>query len=89
MIHIVGNDVRVNHLLRQRCAWCGAVLVDYDLTRVAVPFGQDPTPATWPIGGLVEIDGNASWVVDHDDRQPLPPNACTNLDASVTGSVTA
>lgn len=84
IVHIAGYQVRVNQLLRQRCAWCTVVLIDYDLDRVAVPVGQDPTPATWPPGELVEVDGNASWIVPHEDGQQLPAQACANLDAAVT-----
>ena len=76
VIHFAGNDVQVNHLLRQRCAWCGFVLIDFDLNRVAVPVGQDPRPATWPVSSLVAVDGNASWVVEHDAVNPLPENTC-------------
>ena len=86
-MHIAGNDLRVGNLLRQRCAWCGAVLVDYDLERIAVPDGQDPTPATWPIGGLVLVDGNMTTVVavaEHMDGTQLPSNACGVLDPAVT-----
>lgn len=75
-IHFAGLDVRINQLLRQRCAWCGEILVDYDLERVAVPEGQDPTPAVWPVPSLVEVDGNASWVVEHDAVDELPDNTC-------------
>ena len=31
MIHIAGPDVQVGAQLRQRCAWCGALLIDYAL----------------------------------------------------------
>lgn len=79
VVHIAGPDIRIGEHLRQRCAWCGTVLVDYDLTRIAVPIGQDPTPGTWPVGGLVEVDGGVSWTVAHQDGQPLPPNACDQL----------
>jgi hypothetical protein len=84
VVHIAGPDVTVGCYLRQRCAWCGAVLVDYDLHRVAVPEGQDPRPATWPVGELVAVDGPASWVVGHDDGDPLPDGACGSLDPAVT-----
>lgn len=84
LVHIAGNDVQIGNRLRQRCAWCGAVLVDYDLDRVAVPEGQDPRPATWPVAELVAVDGPASWVVEHEDGQPLPDNACAVLDPEVT-----
>lgn len=84
VVHIAGPDIRVNAQLRQRCAWCGALLIDYDLERVAVPTGQDPTPATWPVGELIAVDGAASWVESHTDGDPLPDNACGAIDAEVT-----
>lgn len=84
VVHIAGPDIRVNAQFRQRCAWCGALLIDYDLERVAVPEGQDPTPGTWPVGDLIAVDGNASWVEPHADGDPLPGNACGTLDAEVT-----
>lgn len=82
--HIAGLDVQVGPFLRQQCAWCGAVLGDYDLTCVAVMEGQNPRPATWEVGVLVAIDGGASWVVDHENGADLPTNACALLDPAVT-----
>lgn len=82
--HIAGLDVQVGRYLRQRCAWCGAVLSDYDLANVAVLEGHNPRPAMWGVGELVALDGNASWVVDHEDGAELPANACVQLDPAVT-----
>lgn len=84
VIHIAGPDIAIGPLLRQRCAWCGAVLLDYDLRCVAVPEGQDPTPATWPVGELIAVDGPTSWVVPHVDGDRLPVTACAQLDPGVT-----
>jgi hypothetical protein len=84
VVHIAGHDVRVNHLIRQRCAWCGAMLADYDLERIAVPEGQDWKPPIWPVGGLVEVDGNMTSVIEHDDGEQLPKSACARIDAAVT-----
>jgi len=84
VIHIAGVDVQVGAHLRQRCSWCGAVLIDYDLTRVAVMEGEDPRPATWPPGDLVLVDGNVSATVAHNDGDQLPSNACAALDTEVT-----
>lgn len=81
VVHIVGTVVNVGPRTRQCCAWCGAVLLDYDLTRIAVPVGQDATaPAHFPPGALLEVDGNCKAVLDGDR---LPDNACalTNLTA--------
>lgn len=89
VIHIAGADIQVGSVLRQRCAWCGALMLDYDLSRVAVPEGQDPRPATWPPGELIALVGDhrafsASWVVKHVDGEPLPEGACGKLDPVVT-----
>lgn len=84
VIHIAGPQVRVGDHLRQRCAWCGAALIDYDLTRIAVPEGQDPTPATWPGGELVAVDGRVSYVVEHADGDDLPEGSCALIDPAVT-----
>lgn len=87
IVHIAGSDVTVGAQLRQRCAWCGAVLADYLLDRIMYEVSTPPEerkPATWPVGALVEIDGGVSWVVEHEDGDPLPVNACGNLAAEVT-----
>ena len=84
VIHIARTDVRIGPYLRRRCSWCGEVLVDYDLRLIAVPAGQDPTPATWPVRELVAVDGNLSYMVEHTDGLPLPDNACGLIDPAVT-----
>lgn len=74
--HIAAQQVTLNDRhLRQLCGWCGHTLIDYDLARIAVPLGQDPTPGTWPVGALVTVDGPASWVIDGDQ---LPDDACAS-----------
>jgi hypothetical protein len=82
--HIAGGQVRVGTRLRQRCSWCGALLCDYDLERIAVPVGQDPAPAMWETGRLVEVDGGMSVVLDHEDGDEIPANACARIDDAVT-----
>jgi hypothetical protein len=85
VIHIAGYDLQVGNQLRQRCAWCGATLVDYDLERTAVwPADANPRPSTWPVGSLVAIDGIASYTVEHTDGDPLPDGCCGKLDPEVT-----
>jgi len=84
VVHIAGVDVHINQRLRQRCAWCGAVLLDYDLATIAVPVGQDPHPATWPVGELISVDGGLSFTVEHVDGGPLPEGSCGRLDPEVT-----
>lgn len=85
-------DVEVGPHLRQRCAWCGAVLVDCDLRTVAgivitsegtEPL-DDPRPSTWPVGKLVRHDGPMWVIVEHEDGAQLPPECCAALPPSVT-----
>lgn len=84
VVHIAGPDIQVNNQLRQRRTWCGAVLIDYALELIAVPIGQDPRPATWPVGELIEVDGPMSMVVPHTDGDQLPANACGQIDHDIT-----
>lgn len=84
IIHIVGPAIQIGPLLRQRCAWCGATLLDYDLERIAVPINQPGPPATWADGDLVAVDGNASYTVAHEDGDQLPDAACARIDPGVT-----
>lgn len=83
-VHVAGLQLRIGNRLRQRCAWCGAVLVDYDLERTAAPVGQDPTPGTWETGVLVQVDDGVSVVLDDGMGAELPADACARLDDEVT-----
>lgn len=89
MIHIAGVDVQVGHQVRQRCSWCGAVLLDYDLATIAQPLNADGSlpapPAMWGVGALVSVDDGCSYVVAHTDGAPLPEGACAQLPHEVTG----
>jgi hypothetical protein len=85
--HIAGLVIDVGPLMRQRCAWCGAVLVDYDRERVMVQADRpaDRELPSWPVGELVEVDGPVSTVVEHEAGvDKLPANACARLDPEVT-----
>jgi hypothetical protein len=74
--HIAGAQVQIGSHLRQRCSWCGVILGDYDLDRIAVPDGQDPRPGLWETGKLVHVDGPLSRIVAHEDGAELPADAC-------------
>lgn len=86
LVHIAGRQLQVNNRLRQRCSWCGTVLADYDLERVAVMVqpGEEPAPpAMWEEGALIAVDGGASWV-EPPDGEKLPEGACALIDDDVT-----
>lgn len=84
VVHISGVHVQIGTRLRQRCAWCGGVLLEYDLANIAVPVGSDPTPPTWEPGRLVLVDDGMSASIAHVDGEDLPDNACALLDPAVT-----
>lgn len=96
--HFAGPDVQCGPQLRQRCSWCGAVLVDVDLSRTATVVAEGEEPGQyprWPMGELVQVwgDGTVSNTIDadeletHDDgSRKLPPDSCARIDHSVTGA---
>jgi len=83
-VHIASHHVQVDTHLRQRCGWCGTLLLNYALDRLAVPKDQNPSPHTWPTGHLIEVTTDASWVIPHRDGDQLPANACAYSDAEIT-----
>ena len=68
--------------MRQRCGWCGATLLDYDLTRLASMDGKPP--AGWPEHAMVQTNGAVSVIVD-PERSPVfdgwraPVDSCMRL----------
>lgn len=95
--HIAGVDLTVSGVhIRQRCSWCGHVLIDCDLTRIAVamsPTGPvqdvDARPGTWKIGALVRVDGYVSMTVEPEmgetgEQNKLPGDACALLPPEMT-----
>lgn len=86
MVHIAGLDITIGRFQRQRCAWCGNILIDYDLSMVAVALMPGETtgkpPSGWEVGALVEVSngGGYSSVVSHEDGDRLPKNACINFE---------
>lgn len=88
MIHIAGQPICVDDRLRQRCSWCGATLIDDDLTRGMVPDDQPISePTTWGVGDLISREGTfpvVTCVVPFSDDDRLPDGCCARLDAAVT-----
>ena len=93
IVHIAGHAIQVGPHVRQRCSWCGAVLVDEDETRIAVAItDEDPDPEvripTWPTGELIEITGlggtSMTTVLEHADGDPVPDHCCAKLSPEVT-----
>ncbi len=81
MIHIVGLDIRYGTLHRQRCAWCGEVLIDDDLSLMTSisSDGGPCDPKAFPVGGLVRIEGSnpvMSSVIPEEEHQGKIPIGC-------------
>ncbi len=81
LIHIVLNDLTVGSVRRQRCAWCGELISEYDLANIAVqvdregqPDDADLAPGLWQ--GLVARDGAVSWSVPEPEDGKVPPTSC-------------
>jgi hypothetical protein len=90
MVHVAGAPVQVGSHLRQRCSWCGAMMIDVELSLIAVPVGQEDDYPTWGVGELIETSGldphagGATWVHQHEDGDPVPDNCCAKLPPEAT-----
>ena len=78
--HLAGVDITAEgRFVRQRCSWCGEILVDVDLSLAAVPEGQKGNPAaTWKVGDWIEVEGvwpTVYRVADAEDGK-FPANSC-------------
>jgi len=95
--HIVGPVIQLGPLRRQRCSWCGHLLADEDLTRMAWPLNPDGTdpgpPQMWPAGEVLAIDGPVRWIIQQESwpesieapgEKRLPDGCCALLDPEVT-----
>ena len=92
--HLAAMSVTVDGYLRQRCAWCGWLLIDQDMTRVRALDGAAER-AGWPRGALgwmpgtlVEVTGGnptvTRVVVVPADGIKVPESCCTRLPPEVT-----
>ena len=96
--HIAGLDLTWDgRFQRQRCAWCGVTLLDYDLSMIQVMVEEDGTakaPGFWAVGALVHTEDGVSQVIEAEyhelaegDTTPavkVPDDCCMRLDPEVT-----
>lgn len=87
VIHLAGLAIHIGPLLRQRCAWCGAVLIDENLTGMMSTDGSGYS--SWTPGALVSTTGDhraasQGWIVEHEEGAHLPDGCCGTLDPAVT-----
>lgn len=89
-VHVAGLALGVEHTqrIRQRCAWCGHLLVDVDVSAEGMVVESDGTgdvgdnqvPPTWEIGSLVEVYGSMSVCLAPAEEargSVLPERSCT------------
>jgi hypothetical protein len=92
VIHLAAHEVYTPTLVRQRCAWCGAMLLEFDMAqaRAALPVGASVTFVFWPVGHLVRhLDGEGvdptRWIGSYRQALGDPPSgSCMTLDPAVT-----
>lgn len=100
VFHIVGLDVQVGPIRRQRCSWCGALIQEDEFFRIAWalnPDGSDPgPPGCWPVGEVIGITGESpkvlrivprdEWPMSNEVRgeHRLPDGCCALLDPQAT-----
>jgi len=92
IVHVIGTEIVVGDLSRQRCSWCGALVEDRDFSRMAVALqpGQTAEEAVeamrqtrWEPGSHVAVDGNMGYVVPHEEGV-IPEGSCMLLDPFAT-----
>lgn len=97
--HLSGPAITFGPQVRQRCVWCGFIIEDTDLTRVAVMLNEDGSTPPWssfPEHKFLRITGNGGFrgtsVVsedelfgDEDDSVRVPDDCCMRLPAELTG----
>lgn len=79
MTHIAGMPIALrDRWYRQRCAWCGELLIDGDVTmEMSIGGGS---PGCWEEGALVRLDGPASFTIGTIGEEPLPDDCCAILE---------
>lgn len=100
VVHWVGPVTHIATRVRQRCMWCGAALIDVNLSDVmiAIPPGKTEEEAredgsfvlgTWEPGSWISVDGPVTSVertVEEDqEHNETPEHSCARLDFDVTG----
>jgi len=77
VVHVAGAWIHFGGWLRQRCAWCGALILNLE---------NGATVAGWPPGHLVAFGlDQSSWDLGHVELAPVPPpRCCLALDPAIT-----
>jgi hypothetical protein len=79
-IHIAGIPIRVGSAFWQRCASCGALLIDTQVTTPEDPPHWEPHTLV-----AVAVDGDTSRIAEVGPR--WPPEACVTSVRKILGTV--
>lgn len=94
--HIVGPALTMHSktrglVRRQRCLWCGVLIDEMELERIAVQIPEDGSepkpPGEWPPGAVIRIESEnpkITSIVEVGEDEMLPNDACANIDYEVT-----
>ena len=94
IVHLAGPMIQFDTVQRQRCVWCGALIDERDLARMAVQV--DPTASEevqreeatralqlrWE--GFVAVDGNWRSSVPEPEDGKAPEESCMRLDLDIS-----
>lgn len=73
--HIALDGVTINNRwMRQRCGWCGIILLDYDKEQLLLPFD----PAFYPAETIVFEYAGVMQFVGNVER--LPADSCATIE---------
>lgn len=85
---VVDFQTEQGTVVRQRCQWCGAVLVDECSWLIAVPVGQDPRIPGWEVGRFVDVvapdNRGGMWSANDWTEGPVPETACMRMPLEAT-----
>jgi hypothetical protein len=90
--HVAGGTLSYSRadqkIVRQRCAWCGALLMEVMQSPFPFPPGTEPEVDTFTPYSLVRVDGSYSENIDlpilENGDAVLPDDSCMRIDTAVT-----
>lgn len=96
IVHVAGAVVSYSRIdldakiktIRQRCAWCGALLIEYEGPPLPFPEGLEPPLTTWENYTMLRVDGPNITPVEREEfpngKITLPLDSCFLIDQTVT-----
>lgn len=86
LIHHVGSTLRIGPLIRERCSWCGALVYEIDVSKIAVPTstlesGQTVESLFWDEDGRPKEHWRGLvWVAETGEHETLGVRALFAVD---------